>query len=512
MRVRDIRGFLVALSGFVALMAGLFAFDAGAQGNTPTGGPVSRGDLLKIRQYETVAATTYYVDPTGADTNACTATGVDACLTVPGAIAKVPKLLRHVTTIQLAAGSYAGAIVSGFTCDSGANSSGGSLMIQGTLANVTPSTGTATGTATGGSAGSTNTFGTLIDAGQTWTINNLQGKFIVITGGTGSGQIRPISTNTATTITIAGTWTAPTGTSTYAVQDSASIITSTVQVPATGTNAAGAAAGLYVASNVCGANTGGIAINRMKLAIAGNVRGIISVGNAMSFVVNQTSFVGANSSATLFRPLNNSGAFSDITFTGTYNIGMDMTTGGTDDGYSNMACTRCVFIGGGTAHARIAGLSSMTSGYFFGAGGVSIIASTSQSPFTQVLNSIVDCNNNVTVNGIGFSTGTGANPVYTPISAQSMIVNTTSISNCQFGVLAVGRQTVSLSAVSGTANQAALGLFRGATFALNGSGLVTITGTNEISVDSTFYTLAALRAATPKLISSAYGTSIWEAP
>src|SRR5689334_6787266 len=55
----------------------------------------------------TSAAASLYVDPTGSDSNACAASGASACLTLQGAINKLPKYHRHGATINLAAGSFA---------------------------------------------------------------------------------------------------------------------------------------------------------------------------------------------------------------------------------------------------------------------------------------------------------------------------------------------------------------------------------------------------------------------
>ncbi len=75
-------------------------------------------------------------------------------------------------------------------------------------------TGSMTGTATAG------TGTTLSDAAAAWTANNLINKFVRITGGTGVGQIRKITANTATQLTVA-TWTVTVdATSTYIILDS----------------------------------------------------------------------------------------------------------------------------------------------------------------------------------------------------------------------------------------------------------------------------------------------------
>lgn len=66
-------------------------------------------------------------------------------------------------------------------------------------------------TATGG------TTTTLVDAAKTWTVNQWANYQVRITGGTGRGQVRVITSNTATTLTFA-TGTAPDATSTYVIE------------------------------------------------------------------------------------------------------------------------------------------------------------------------------------------------------------------------------------------------------------------------------------------------------
>ncbi|MBF8255125.1 MAG: hypothetical protein HW375_32 [Anaerolineales bacterium] len=72
-----------------------------------------------------------------------------------------------------------------------------------------------TGTATAGGAS------TLTDGAKAWAVNNWARCRVVITGGTGIGQVRVISSNTATELTVSATWTTnPDGTSTYLIQPS----------------------------------------------------------------------------------------------------------------------------------------------------------------------------------------------------------------------------------------------------------------------------------------------------
>lgn len=70
----------------------------------------------------------------------------------------------------------------------------------------------ATGTAT--SASST----TLVQTGKTWTASSWINSQVRITGGTGAGQIRTITANTADTLTVATWTTTPDATSTYAIE------------------------------------------------------------------------------------------------------------------------------------------------------------------------------------------------------------------------------------------------------------------------------------------------------
>lgn len=72
---------------------------------------------------------------------------------------------------------------------------------------------TTSGTATAG--GNTS----LTDGGKTWTVNDYVGDFLVITAGTGVNQVRRITSNTATALTVA-TWTDnPSTDSTYTIYE-----------------------------------------------------------------------------------------------------------------------------------------------------------------------------------------------------------------------------------------------------------------------------------------------------
>lgn len=70
------------------------------------------------------------------------------------------------------------------------------------------------GTATSGAAS------TLTDSTKSWSVNVYQNKVVIITFGTGVGQIRKISSNTATELTVSVNWvTTPDATSQYKIYD-----------------------------------------------------------------------------------------------------------------------------------------------------------------------------------------------------------------------------------------------------------------------------------------------------
>jgi hypothetical protein len=70
------------------------------------------------------------------------------------------------------------------------------------------------GTASAGAAS------TLTDSGKSWTVNGFRNKVLKLTGGTGSGQVRNIESNTGTVLTVDKEWTDnPDNTTTYSIID-----------------------------------------------------------------------------------------------------------------------------------------------------------------------------------------------------------------------------------------------------------------------------------------------------
>ncbi len=272
---------------------------------------VSKGDLLKQRQYQTNGNLTFYVDPLGNDANQCTSTTTAACLTIQGALNKAPKLLRHSLTVNIAAGSYAGFLLSGFRHDVGIQQATGGITISGTLANSTGlASGTATGTATAGTQGSHATYATLTDSGQAWTANDLRGRFLILTGGTGAPNTRVISSNTGTVITTVYTMVPPPdATTTYAIQDAASIISTGIATPAAGDAVSVAnSTGVYVAGNDSDYTSGATTVLIKNLRFQNVSANGITVRSGIALALDAIQF--ADGSATSNRILASTGGSS----------------------------------------------------------------------------------------------------------------------------------------------------------------------------------------------------------
>lgn len=184
----------------------------------------------------TGAALNLFVATTGSDTNDCFTSGTP-CLTIQAAVNKVPRRITHPVTITVAAGTYAnGVYIEGFSFEPSVDANGAYLQLQGTMSTASH-TGTMTGTAASATQGTGNTWGTFTVTAAGWTVSDLRGLILAITGGTGSGQITTIADNTATVITIPGHWNdipgwvTPDNTSTFAIRDWSTSLSGTVNIP-----------------------------------------------------------------------------------------------------------------------------------------------------------------------------------------------------------------------------------------------------------------------------------------
>jgi hypothetical protein len=443
-----------------------------------------------------------YVDPIGSDSNACTASGLNACLTIQGAVNKPPKALRHRLTVNLAAGNYAGFVVSGFTTDPSVQKTTGGILIDGVLANVVPTTGSATGTATSGTAGSGTTFGTLTDTAATWTVNDFRGRLITITGGLGSGQVKIITANTATVITVAGTWTAPTGTSTYAIQSPSSIITSTVPLipTALGVQQIGAA-GIQIVNN---STASGITIRNIGIAVG--------TGGSLAFsgpqIVNLSQVVSTGTGIGVFA--NNS---VENIFSSSFLSTMSASGAGTSlaliDSYMNVAASGPSGPLGAIAGSAFATVSSVRNQLII-ASVNSAAVRTSAGGIASLTQSRCDCNSASTSACLSVASGTSVTSPATYSSAQ--VITGMDVTNCTYGVAVGGTGTVGFGQTNTFSGNA---LSNAAFVSLGGSlwlpSAITITsGTADLNIDNgtstaSFGSLAAIYSC---LASTATGSRI----
>ena len=440
---------------------------------------VTRGGGLKKRAYQTYATATYYVDPTGSDSNACTASGTSACLTLAGALARVPIHVRHAVTVNVAAGAYAEVFrVQGLIIE-GANGalSTAALNIVGTQAAFTTATGTNSGTLTGFAVGVAGTHAIATDSGQSWTVNDLRGRFLQIVTGTGSGQYMPIASNTATTISLASNFTTtPVAGSTYAIVTPGAVFTGT-----TGRFESVLGAGALTATDISVQPATGSAMNiiGVQAPVTFNRMRFIGPASAVAqpaavnfgpfnLVFTSSVFSGGTNSGLILAALSTVSATTSLWYCSGTCAGSGISTPTRSAGFSNLTGT----IAGdwGTGSLRLQGANSMQStGLWFdcaSTAGVAVSVPVATDSAAYMVGSAWAANGGLLVNGCG--TGLSLNnPSFSYVDNGSVFTNVTNAI-----VLTAGARAV---------------IEAGATF---------VGGTNFLTLDGTVYTDADLTSFT----------------
>lgn len=466
----------------------LFALTAGAD-------PVmTRGGALKKRAYQTYATTTLYVDPTGSDSNSCTASGTSACLTVTGVLAKLPRFIQNNVTINLAAGTYnEGVTVTGFHLANGVT-----FAITGTMSSFTVATGTNSGTTTASSAGSSAGPATITDSGQSWTTNDLRGRFITFSSGTLNGQSFPIYANTATTVTFPTTLTPGTGV-TYSIQTPGSII-------------AGGASG-HTFSNCFG--TGTMTVTNVEWSrTSGTV--LMTYGNSSHsttftnnrFMQSGTSFAINHTGGSL--SISRSYMESSATSTGMQSQAITGTSV-VRSGFTN-SVIRMTSAGAATAYRAAQGTAG--SSFFTG----SIAEGTGTSSTTPLVS--IDSGNNttqmpsiwITCTTASGSIGLGAITITSSVPPSfSAITNNggTRITGCGTGVRVSAGQRWSMLSPAFDTCTTAFNVEKGGRLDFASGTPTFSTVTNEILLDGTAYTFSTLSGLpSPQVISNSYGSTL----
>jgi hypothetical protein len=177
------------------------------------------------------AAETFYVATAGnggSDSNPGTA--LLPFLTIQHALDVALKRRQHPLTIQVGAGTFAGAYIQGFTFETGDPSLGSWVRIVGTYKAFVPATGTASGTTTSAFTTSNGSHGQVIDSVQAWTVNDLRGKLVRFNSGALIGILYPIQSNDATSLTCAAATSIASGV-TYDIVDWDTVINTGVVTP-----------------------------------------------------------------------------------------------------------------------------------------------------------------------------------------------------------------------------------------------------------------------------------------
>jgi len=466
----------------------LFTSAALAQGPAnPQGNRLSRGNFLRIPAYQTAGSATttnYFVDGSlGNDNNNCSASGASACLTIQGALNKIPKLLLNAVKVNVAAGTYAGFIVSGFYEDNGLQQTTGAIFISGGLSNSTLATGSATGTATSGTAGSGTTFGTLTDTGATWTVNDLVGRLITTATPTNTALV--IASNTATTLTIVGTWSSPNASTTYAIQDPNVIVNTSLQRP--GNAAFGPSnnrAAIQFLGNQILYRASSIVVQQMRLAPAAG--GGVDIADNSSIQFQQMQIRTSNV------PLRVSLGNANVDI---INSDLDSTAGA-----AGIFCgAGAIQVGQGTGTGVL-----VRSGANGGLPGIQIqpqVAEPMLSGITQVqitgFTHGIQLTNSATLSTVNVlqvqiicfdSTGVGVqvgNTVTNNLGSNSggLMMSTVNVATCGTGVQIVGPASADIVALTGAAATTGIAAILGGVAVFTKASTTITAGTNEINLD-----------------------------
>lgn len=456
---------------------------------------VTRGGTLKKRAYQTYSALTFYVDPTGSDSNACTASGTEACATLMGALNKIPLNVRHTVIINVAAGTYTETVAfPTFNFVRSSSSVSGSITVTGAARTApTLASGTTSGTLTSPttSLSVSNGASSFTDSTQTWTVDNLVGSFIEMTSGALSGQVCPISSNTSTTVFTSCVGSGGLAGDTYAIR-----------VPSS--NFVGA----WRIGGFGGVATNGVAL--VDLALSSSVASGLSVFSNMGTVV----FTRCKLTSSLVEGT----AFSvSSRFTATSSIFQGVTTNGA-----------VLFFSGGSAAPPLVSLAASTvinTGTAVALGFTGLIRATSN------LYGVVRGSPSATVAALSFTAGTGsANLGYpwafvvtcsvgsaglgigasTSSFRSNFVLNlSTRVENCATGVSLQDENSMEaqlgLYFVNTTTG---ISLTRGAHADLYGFAPSFSGVTNELQLDGENFTYSFLNGLSPGVITSPLGSRI----
>lgn len=464
----------------------------------------------------TTESVTYYVETTGADTN--DGTSLDRPLATPaGALAKLAgKNVRHLVNILVGIGSFPGFSFSGFTIDPAIAGPCG-INILGTYVQYVPVTGTGSGTlsnaVTGSSASVPFTFTVVTDSTQNWVVDALKGKLFHVLSGTGLGGMNPIISNTATTITIASVGAIGT-TSTYRIVDCGSVITTAVRTtPSLPTSTAtstpvGSLAGIHFNNNIAHGSSSLFQIEGLKIALttASTFTGI-NVVDPKNLVIRRCQIIDNGlPSMTMISIIGR----SNLLVTGCYI--KSTATGISPSTDAGLSLTSCLLVSDTSSATR--GIQAFGSGVISvsqchidcgtAVTGTGINLSPSGSTFLSVSFTRILGSYGVNMNGsaVGQMRG-GSNFLFS--SSEFIGVGTSGA-----GFLCSGAHVCEFTNSKLSNCSYDMQIWWGARVRIDPLTVLTFTNGGEVVLDNSIMTLAAMRAANPKLLANTYSTIVFE--
>ncbi len=503
---------------------------------TVSNGTSNGSPALAVSSYQTTDILNLCVDLAGNDSNACTSQGA-CCLTPQGAHNKIPRLVRHPVTIFIDAGTYPGFVAQGLTFNPADTDAGAYLHVFGVLDHLNNGDGGTqnfVGQAVSGTAGSGSTFGTITerdDGGVGWQPNSMKGYLVETLAGTGSGQIRPVISNTAHTLTVAAAWTAPGAGTTFALRDWKTGLTSAAIESALPNAVGGNPAGIIVSSTAHprdGASSTGIgmtlAFSRLWSGPAtGNGVRVLGNGTSAGFANCKIASTAANTSG-----LSSSGvaglsiAASVIQGQiGGVVLGQNVQAGAFNAGSG--ARVFASLIEGITSGSSTTGINANVEGLTFTGNQVSTLGTTNSAVYyvgggtqaTQIINNRFDC----VPNSTNTSTGIWGPVAFSNNGPMYLGTSTNTFSNCGTAVkLASSGSAMWMTSTASefVGNGVAIDVSKGAKLIYTVPTITSPTDggtTTQISMDGVTYTFAQLTGMSDggtlgSISNLAYGTSV----
>lgn len=442
---------------------------------------------------------TIYVATNGDDNNV--GTEAQPFRTIQAAIDSLHgKVLRNVVTIRVGVGSFAGFLVD---LNLIKTTSGGpdvnvpgvatQLNIIGTFVTPTLTTGTVSGT---GIATVVNLAGVLTDGTQNWTIDELKGRYVLMS----SGLYLPIVSNTATALTVASSFF--TGT-TYSIWDIGTLIDSG-DAYTSGAGPGTSVARIGVTGDGSTAGSAEIYIERLAVQFASTTNVGLRVSGSSRSSIRNVSIIKTGG-----------GASSCISLSGTISFTLDSSYIYRSDtsgallsllaSNQNLSPINCYLRGGSagiTSATTTAGMAFLTSNTFDGClTGIALQGGRFDCQLSTA-NRFLNCPVALAVGTSSFGTA----PSLSCSTAATMF-----FSGCTTILNAIcGR--ASLGVCSGSGNTNGIVATLGARVQISNTGALGVSS-NELSVDGVTGTLATLRGNSPKvfpLVPNPYGTYVYE--